>query len=161
MGGGIHHRKPQCTNGSKGLNKNNYSPIWNSRKDLVFRSIIKRHCWYHPHSAGLIKTKLRKVMAETGRNWVQCLSLITLNTHTLPNSGIPMETEQQPAVRAGDWVFIKVIKGKTWNSPKWEWPYQVVLTTLTAVRISERPRWTHLSNCKKVNLSTCEKVTIP
>lgn len=72
-----------------------------------------------------------------------------------------VETEQQLTVRPGNWVFIKVIKRNTWNSPKWEWPYQMVLTTPTAVRISERPRWTHLSNCKKVNLSTCEKVTVP
>ena len=40
----------------------------------------KVHCVYHPQSAGLvertnvtIKGKLRKAMAETGRNWVDCL----------------------------------------------------------------------------------------
>lgn len=47
----------------------------------VFRSTIKCHCSYHPQSAGLIKTKLRKALTETGRNWVQCLPLIMYSEH--------------------------------------------------------------------------------
>lgn len=45
---------------------------------------IKNHCAYHPQSAGLvertngtIKLKLRKTMAETGRNWLYRLPLVT------------------------------------------------------------------------------------
>ena len=48
----------------------------------------KVHCAYHPQSAGLvertngtIKGKLRKAMAETGRNWVDCLPAVKLSMH--------------------------------------------------------------------------------
>ena len=54
----------------------------------------KVHCAYHPQSAGLvertngtIKGKLRKAMAETGRNWVDCLPAVKLSMHITKGQG--------------------------------------------------------------------------
>uniref|UniRef100_A0AAR2KSR6 Murine leukemia virus integrase C-terminal domain-containing protein n=1 Tax=Pygocentrus nattereri TaxID=42514 RepID=A0AAR2KSR6_PYGNA len=50
----------------------------------------------------------------------------------------------------GNWVFIKVTKKKSRADPRLRGSFQVLLMTLTAVKIAERPSWIHLSHCKKV-----------
>lgn len=49
----------------------------------LFHIDLKRHCSYHPQSAGLverrngtIKNRLKKCIEETGRPWTQCLDLV-------------------------------------------------------------------------------------
>lgn len=55
---------------------------------------LKNHCAYHPQSAGLvertngtIKERLRKTMAETGRPWPECISLVKLWMRITKGSG--------------------------------------------------------------------------
>ena len=50
----------------------------------------------------------------------------------------------------GDWVMVKELRGRRWNNKRWLGPFQVLLTTHTAVKIAERATWIHASHCKKV-----------
>ncbi|KAJ1202363.1 hypothetical protein NDU88_006163 [Pleurodeles waltl] len=53
-------------------------------------------------------------------------------------------------LRAGDWVVIKKHVCKTCLESRWKGPYQVVLTTMTAVKCTELPNWIHTSHTKRV-----------
>ncbi|XP_035990282.1 uncharacterized protein LOC118562084 isoform X2 [Fundulus heteroclitus] len=52
--------------------------------------------------------------------------------------------------RPGDWVLIRDFRRKHWRSKRWLGPFQVLLTTHTAVKVEQRVPWIHASHCRKV-----------
>ncbi|KAJ1144812.1 hypothetical protein NDU88_011107 [Pleurodeles waltl] len=53
-------------------------------------------------------------------------------------------------LRAGDWVVVRKDVCKTCLELRWKGPYQVVLTTTTAVKCARLPNWIHVSYTKRV-----------
>ncbi|XP_059570821.1 zinc finger protein RFP isoform X2 [Alligator mississippiensis] len=51
----------------------------------------------------------------------------------------------------GDWIYVKVYQRKNALQPRWKGPFQVLLTTNSAVRCQGHQTWTHASHCKKVS----------
>uniref|UniRef100_A0AAV2K2X6 Murine leukemia virus integrase C-terminal domain-containing protein n=1 Tax=Knipowitschia caucasica TaxID=637954 RepID=A0AAV2K2X6_KNICA len=81
----------------------------------------------------------------------------TLETREVKDTNkLPVDTvsSQDKTVKPGDHVFIKVIKRKSWNSPRWEGPHVVTLSTPTAVKVEGRTTWINLSHCKLRDITT-------
>ncbi|KAJ1189940.1 hypothetical protein NDU88_006681 [Pleurodeles waltl] len=72
---------------------------------------------------------------------------------TLPPIQVPGHT-----LKAGDWVVIKKHVRKSCLEPRWKGPFQVILTTTTAVKCAGVPNWIHASHTKKVLCPTDEEV---
>jgi len=51
-------------------------------------------------------------------------------------------------IHPGDYVYIKSLAEKT-SEPQWEGPYQVLLTSFTAIRIKEQNAWIHHTRVKR------------
>ncbi|KAL2102173.1 hypothetical protein ACEWY4_001341 [Coilia grayii] len=58
-------------------------------------------------------------------------------------------------VLPGDWVLIRDFRRKHWHSPKFRAPYEVLLATPTAVRVTERDSWVHLTHCRVQPPAVC------
>ncbi|XP_027142002.1 protein NYNRIN-like [Larimichthys crocea] len=105
---------------------------------------MKKHCVYHPQSGGAVerengtlKAKLAKCCEETVSQQVKA---------ALPQQA----TGPLHSIQPGDWVVIKNLRRKHWRSERWQGPFQVLLTTHTAVKVAERATWIHAHHCKRV-----------
>lgn len=173
------------------------------------------HCAYRPQAAGMVerlnqtlKTKLAKLVDQSGSTWVKMLPVALFQIRVLPAGktrlspakiiyGRPlckpwtdiipatmtlhhMTEEMVPYVPAltralreihgevkaayvgdiefpvngritpGSYVLIKNWVRKDTLSPRWLGPFQVLLTTPTAVKVEGRSAWVHLHHCKVV-----------
>lgn len=53
-------------------------------------------------------------------------------------------------IKPGDYVVVKDFRRRSWRARRWNGPFQVLLTTHTAVKVAERATWIHASHCRKV-----------
>ncbi|XP_051242098.1 protein NYNRIN-like [Dicentrarchus labrax] len=67
-------------------------------------------------------------------------------TATLPRpAAFPLHSLQP-----GDYVVVKDFRRKNWQARRWQGPFQVLLTTHTAIKVAERATWIHASHCRRV-----------
>ena len=52
-------------------------------------------------------------------------------------------------LKPGDWIAVRDLR-KIWRAPRWNRPYQGLLTTERAVKVAQRTTWIHASHCSKV-----------
>ncbi|KAF6727834.1 Pro-Pol polyprotein [Oryzias melastigma] len=71
------------------------------------------------------------------------------STSTAP--ALPRPTDcQHLSLSPGDFIMVKSFKRHGWNHQHWVGPFQILLTTQTAVKVAEQATWIHGSHCKKV-----------
>ena len=75
--------------------------------------------------------------------------------NNVPNETLPSQVGAE--LNIGDWVFMKMIKRKAWNKPTWEGPFQILITTSTAVKVKGRDTWIHKSHCKRYSLPSPDR----
>ncbi|KAJ1192722.1 hypothetical protein NDU88_002028 [Pleurodeles waltl] len=81
-----------------------------------------------------------KGLADVVRSFSQQVQAVTLPPIHNPGHNL----------RAGDWVISNKHVRKTCLEPRLKGPYQVVLTTTTAVKRAGLPKWIHASHTKRV-----------
>uniref|UniRef100_A0A8U8C706 Murine leukemia virus integrase C-terminal domain-containing protein n=1 Tax=Geospiza parvula TaxID=87175 RepID=A0A8U8C706_GEOPR len=70
--------------------------------------------------------------------------------HSLPEQGLDGPVHN---IQLGDCVYVKTLTGKTLE-PQWERPFQVLLTSFTAVKTEEQASWIHHTRIKKAPQSS-------
>ncbi|KAJ1164400.1 hypothetical protein NDU88_004840 [Pleurodeles waltl] len=79
-------------------------------------------------------------------------------SHQVEATTLPPIQGPGHALKAGDWVVIKKHVRKSCLEPRWKGPFQVILTTTTAVKCAGVPNWIHASHTKRVTCPTEEEV---
>ncbi|KAJ1207029.1 hypothetical protein NDU88_002422 [Pleurodeles waltl] len=81
-------------------------------------------------------------------------------SHQVEATTLPPITDPGHNLKAGDWVVVKKHVRKSCLEPRWKGPYQVILTTTTAVKCAGIPNWIHASHTKKVLCPTDEELEL-
>ncbi|KAJ1124950.1 hypothetical protein NDU88_003394 [Pleurodeles waltl] len=79
-------------------------------------------------------------------------------SHQVEATTLPPIQGPGHTLKAGDWVVVKKHVRKSCLEPRWKGPFQVILTTTTAVKCAGVPNWIHASHTKKVLCPTDEEV---
>ncbi|XP_058680545.1 uncharacterized protein LOC131571793, partial [Ammospiza caudacuta] len=126
------------------------------------------HTPYRPQASGqvekmnhLIKQQIAKICQETNLQWYQALPIALLRLRVKPRSREKLSPFE---ILYGRPYAMQVVNGDVIDQigkplqEKWEGPFQVLLTTFTAVRIKERPTWIHYSRVKRAPENKQEEI---
>ncbi|XP_060125379.1 protein NYNRIN-like [Zootoca vivipara] len=97
-------------------------------------------------------TQLPVSELETGENeltvYVTQLQrqLKKLHHYAATCQNVPLDVDAH-SFTPGQWIWVKTYRRATLQ-PQWEGPYQILLTTPTAIKVSERSAWIHHTFCK-------------
>ncbi|KAJ1081611.1 hypothetical protein NDU88_001790 [Pleurodeles waltl] len=81
-------------------------------------------------------------------------------SHQVEVTTLPPINDPGHNLKAGDWVVIKKHVRKSCLEPHWKGPYQIILTTTTAVKCAVILNWIHASHTKKVTCPTDKEVEL-
>ncbi|KAJ1208902.1 hypothetical protein NDU88_004285 [Pleurodeles waltl] len=81
-------------------------------------------------------------------------------SHQVEANTLPPIGEPGHSLQAGDWVVVKKHVRKSCLEPRWKGPYQVILTTTTAVKCAGVPNWIHASHPKRVTCPVEEELEV-
>ncbi|KAJ1082695.1 hypothetical protein NDU88_002860 [Pleurodeles waltl] len=79
-------------------------------------------------------------------------------SHQMEATTLPPIQGLGHTLKAGDWIVIKKHVRKSCLEPRWKGPFQVILTTTTAVKCAGVPNWIHTSHTKRVTCPTEEEI---
>ncbi|KAJ1177286.1 hypothetical protein NDU88_002545 [Pleurodeles waltl] len=81
-------------------------------------------------------------------------------SHQVEANTLPPISDPGHNLQTSDWVVVKKHVRKSFLELRWKGPYQVILTTTTAVKCAGVPNWIHASHKKKVTCPTDEELEI-
>ncbi|XP_063817634.1 uncharacterized protein LOC135056421 [Pseudophryne corroboree] len=115
--------------------KSGYSPY-----EILFGSIPKIGCYYPQE----LQHKHGDLTA-----YVKSLTERLTHLHVVAHDSLPDSTaDQNPHhLQPGDWVYLKRHVRKSLE-PRYDGPFQVLITTPTSVKLKDRAAWVHASHCK-------------
>ncbi|XP_044065624.1 uncharacterized protein LOC122882379 isoform X3 [Siniperca chuatsi] len=89
---------------------------------------------------------------EEAAGWVKTSdSGVDFHNQLQVKEAIPKAAERKlHDLEPGDWIVVKDFRRKNWRARRWNGPYQILLTTETAVKVAERATWIHATHCKRV-----------
>jgi len=102
-----------------------------------------------PYQAKYQEEDLNQLGNQYLQNYVISLGkqLENINKNVLSTRAKGLDHSIHP-FSPGDWVYVKNFSGDPLRE-KWNGPYQILLTTFTAIKIQEQPAWIHYSPVKK------------
>ena len=107
-----------------------------------------------PHKTTLLWTD------EFMTDYVKKLTEILRKYHLQVSKRLPKPSEEPiHPFKEGDYVLIKSLE-KVSLSPRWKGPYQVLLTTRTALKVEGKAEWIHATRCRLAPPAAGEDVQV-